>query len=354
MAWWEGDLTEPYWIEITDRPDMGVDLKAPQRKSDGREHWGHRPVREIAPGDIVFHYDTNVHAVVACSMAMGGHWAEPIDWPPANTPKHLKVPGAFLQPGWRRALSRFTYLRPPVGHDDLTARMGELTALKANLERRDRATRGGAGRAYFPFQLSQKRGALAMEVYCTKLPAAVVEMFEPMARAATECRDAELLRARVPVIEVETYRWADESPSTREREPFEVDPDQVDRALQSHARTQNALASWLRDRGIAPQSARRNDALFDLAWTVGDRRYVAEVKSTTDANEERQLRLGLGQILRYRHLSLATHADVQAVLVSERSPRDLQWLELTDSVGVRLVWPGAFERLGLPGVAASA
>jgi hypothetical protein len=233
-----------------------------------------------------------------------------------------------------------------VTNADLTERFEELALVKEALERRDRDS-GGDGHAYFPFQLSDARGALAMEAYCTKLPSAVVEMFEQMTRAVDECRNADLLRARAPAIEVEPYRRAAEDSTTKDRDPFQVDPDRVDRALQGHARTQNALADWLRKRGISPQSPRRDESLFDIAWTVDGIRYVAEVKSTTDANEERQLRLGLGQVLRYKHLTSATHADVQAVLVVERSPRDLEWLALTESVGVTLIWPGAFDRLRL-------
>lgn len=51
--------------------------------------------------------------------------------------------------------------------------------------------------------------------------------------------------------------------------------------------------------------------------------FAAEVKSITDANEEEQLRLGLGQVLRYRQCLLNTgHQRVVALLVPERPPRD--------------------------------
>jgi hypothetical protein len=29
-AWWEGNHYESYWMEITDREDLGADLHAPQ------------------------------------------------------------------------------------------------------------------------------------------------------------------------------------------------------------------------------------------------------------------------------------------------------------------------------------
>ena len=66
--------------------------------------------------------------------------------------------------------------------------------------------------------------------------------------------------------------------------------------------------------------------------------FVAEVKSITAGNEEHQLRLGLGQVLRYRQrLAALGHARVVAVLVPERQPRDPSWRELCQHLGVVLL-----------------
>lgn len=73
---------------------------------------------------------------------------------------------------------------------------------------------------------------------------------------------------------------------------------------------------------------------------------MAEVKSITVKDEEKQLRLGLGQVMRYRHLiESRTKREVTAVLVTERAPTDASWLELCRSVGVHLVWPTKFDGL---------
>lgn len=32
--WWDSDSTERFWLEITDRPDLGVDLRAPQTRDN--------------------------------------------------------------------------------------------------------------------------------------------------------------------------------------------------------------------------------------------------------------------------------------------------------------------------------
>ncbi|MFN9808336.1 MAG: hypothetical protein ACK6CU_01740 [Deltaproteobacteria bacterium] len=124
-----------------------------------------------------------------------------------------------------------------------------------------------------------------------------------------------------------------------------MDPDKVDRGNRAHTDTQNALADFLRGSGIEPLAALSGAVEFDLAWEVGDGIYVAEVKSITAANEEKQLRLGLGQVLRYRHQLRAGGRRVIAVLVPERRPDDMSWEQTCAGLGVILMWPGCFERL---------
>jgi hypothetical protein len=51
------------------------------------------------------------------------------------------------------------------------------------------------------------------------------------------------------------------------------------------------------------------------------------------------MRLGLGQLLRYRHALSAGGTTVHATLYAERRPADPQWSVLCQSLGVTLVWP---------------
>ena len=82
-----------------------------------------------------------------------------------------------------------------------------------------------------------------------------------------------------------------------------------------------------------------------LAWLDGQVLHVAEVKSIRPENEERQLRLGIGQILRYCHQMQPAAGRVQGVVVTSQEPADKSWLDLFDSLGLRLVWPGTLESL---------
>jgi hypothetical protein len=135
------------------------------------------------------------------------------------------------------------------------------------------------------------------------------------------------------------YVAADESVFVTERDPFETDPDVVERGTRSHARLQNQLAVEVVSAGQVPLSPSPDDPLFDLAWRDGADLHVAEVKSTTPTNEEHQLRLGLGQLLRYRYALSADGTNVHATLYVERQPADPQWGELCESLGITLRWP---------------
>ena len=115
--------------------------------------------------------------------------------------------------------------------------------------------------------------------------------------------------------------------------------------MKGHSDMQNALAQVLRQAGIEPRSRLPHEPNFDIAWETEGTVFVAEVKSITDDNEEEQLRLGLGQVLRYRHrLRALGHDHVVAVLAPERAPRDASWVDLCDELGIALLAGNEIER----------
>lgn len=141
------------------------------------------------------------------------------------------------------------------------------------------------------------------------------------------------------------YRRVDESTTARVPQPFSVDPNVVDRGTRGHKRTQNFLADFLIGLGIEPQSPGPGDPDFDIGWRAGGTWFVAEVKSLTAANESRQLRLGLGQVLDYHDELARGTAEVQAVLMVERNPDNPRWAQICQRHGVILAWPEALAAL---------
>jgi hypothetical protein len=135
------------------------------------------------------------------------------------------------------------------------------------------------------------------------------------------------------------YRIANESPNSAAPEPFSIDPNERDRATRAHAVTQNALAAVVAGLGREVLSP-PGEPSYDLGWVEPDGTFiVAEVKSITARNEERQMRLGLGQVLRYRHVLETTGQPTRALLVTSAVPSDDRWQALCAELGVGLVSP---------------
>jgi hypothetical protein len=190
----------------------------------------------------------------------------------------------------------------------------------------------------FPFVLYAGRDVRAFQAYLTPFPEGLLDIFP---RLRTEAAPP-ASHAPAPHDSGcgQPYQDVDTSASVARGAPISADPALVERALRGHRSTQNALAEFVRANGWNPLSPRADDPPFDLCWYVDDTIHVAEVKSVTDANMESQLRLGLGQILKYRHLvARRTGKPSRAVLVLEAKPQDDTWIELCRDLEVDLVWP---------------
>ena len=61
--------------------------------------------------------------------------------------------------------------------------------------------------------------------------------------------------------------------------------------------------------------------------------WVAEVKSITPQNEERQLRTALGQVLRYAQLLEDEGRMVKTVIATEAKPNDTTWIDCARARG---------------------
>lgn len=344
-----------YWFEITDRSDLGADLKAPQTDESGNEYWSYALVKQVVPGDWVLHYHKHEHAIVGFSQAIGTAHEEPIVWAAHGTVHRSRGTPAQLRPGWKLPLTGFTRFERPVTLEHIRQAELGVERVRQELARENK-------KLYFPFAISRKRALRPTQGYLTRFPRellAVLSLAVPAnddlaasdaARIPFASVGRKMFRERPPLLDPTqavgtTYRVVSGTTSGVERDPFEVDPEVVERGLRGHAETQNRLAQFLQMVGIEPLSPRPGDPLFDVAWRYDGTLYVAEVKSITPANEERQLRLGLGQILRYRNQLAPGGPPVHGVLVPERAPSDPSWIELCDDVGVSITWPGAFQRI---------
>jgi hypothetical protein len=343
--WWTRDRQERFWLEITDRVDLGVDLHAPQRRADNEEYYGYSLITEIENGDIVFHYHRPKKAISMWSIASGEVWEDTIVWA-----SHTSGERPYARDGWRAGLSGSTLMDQPLSLEELRSRETHIAQIYRQLE----LTYGAP--LYGPFELSLKRPLRPTQAYITKLPFAVIKLF-PELEHVTSAEEGQLLirETKEPSYRVEhktisfgsRYRWVDEEKTAvSQREPIEVDPAMLERALLGHAHTQNALAEFLTTLGLEPRSPKTSEPDYDIGWQRNNTVHIAEVKSLTAQNETSQLRLGLGQVLQYRYRLEQLGYKVQAILVTEREPKDRNWVNLCLSLGILLIWPDSFARLG--------
>jgi hypothetical protein len=137
----------------------------------------------------------------------------------------------------------------------------------------------------------------------------------------------------------QSYRHADEEVRVASPDEKPNDPDTTERGLRAHNRTQNLLASAVERAGFSPRSSKSGEPDFDLAWVDDGVVWVAEVKSTTEHTEERQMRLAIGQVIRYRQQLSEKGRAVRALVAVENAPSDESWIDLCGTEGIALVWP---------------
>jgi hypothetical protein len=73
------------WLESTDRPDIGMDLRAPLVDDSDRDNWRYTLFREAEVGDLVFHYDKRQAAIASVSRIVGPSVLAPIVWAARGT-----------------------------------------------------------------------------------------------------------------------------------------------------------------------------------------------------------------------------------------------------------------------------
>lgn len=132
--WCIEEPEERYWLETTDRAELGKDLNAPQADETGRENWSYSLVREVADGDVVLHYSKRDRAILAWSRAAGGSWEDAVRWAAHGTSSRgIVVP--YERPGWRHGLDG-PFPLPPVTLEEIRAREANLGRVRADLEER--------------------------------------------------------------------------------------------------------------------------------------------------------------------------------------------------------------------------
>lgn len=276
--WWLSRPGERYWLEITDRENLSADLNAPQTKDNGQEFWGYSLIKEVQPGNTVFHYWTPRRGIVGYSRAVGEHWEDQVTWAAHGTSARDAGVSPYTRPGWRLGLEGYTELSRPVTLEMLREDEARIRDVRAQLQREV------AGGLYLPFELSGKRPLRMMQGYLAKFPAALISMIPELATA--------------PVAES-----SPSSPDARSGLGVEYRPASVDRARRTrstrsrgHSECAGRLRTTARLRSPFPPAERT-----EFRCSVGARRLHVrcggQEPHQCQRREAAQARVGTGSAL---------------------------------------------------------
>ncbi|MGC4796922.1 protein NO VEIN domain-containing protein [Micromonospora saelicesensis] len=289
--WWQDDPAECYWLEITDRDDLGANVQALQRDGSGRENWSYALVTALRPGDIVLHWHKTQHQVpgiVGYSRAVDGPFDDELVWQARGTYGQSRPTNPMPQPSWRYELTGYTPLPTPV---DQSAFQRAETALREIKRKLDEAY---PAPLYYPFAFYESRPVRVMQAYMVKFPAAILD-------AVPELASIPRSRAPQPVRPTPQPRSSSRRKARSSGSGFIADP-VLKVALERHA-VERAAALYP-DYEVADVGATRS---YDLHAVKGAEEIHIEVKGSSGTAEKVQLTSGE---VDHAHDAAATHLVV--------------------------------------------
>ena len=172
--WWSSRPNQRFWVEITDRVDLGKNIIAPQRAQAGKNTPGYDLLNYVHEGDFVFHWwrkpsNPELRGFYGYSEVVGSMQEGIIPWKPRGRYAENEVAGPKPAKYWN--LANFHELQNPILVGDLNARKNEVFDLILSLEKK-------YGKPiYFPFCKREEKLA-ANQTYFAKLPLELLEILK--------------------------------------------------------------------------------------------------------------------------------------------------------------------------------
>ena len=135
----------------------------------------------VQPGDVVFHYwqqSGMEPGIVGASLVTGSAFRSSIRWLARG--KNSQGKAARIVPAWEVPLEGFTNLSKSVQLEDFRNSESELRKVFNEL------TASFGAPIYFPFRFTGKQKLRANQLYLTKIPKGVVEIFPELMAVADE------------------------------------------------------------------------------------------------------------------------------------------------------------------------
>jgi hypothetical protein len=171
--WWSRWPDQRFWLEATDRTDIGADLRAPEADESGKDNWRYTLFKTTNPGDIVLHYDSgsDPNGIVAWSRIAGSPKSAPITWAARGSYARDKGVTPHDRAGYVIPLADYQKLAAPITLERLRTLEPLLRSLVNDLKRRY------GDPLYFPFEISGKRPLRPLQGYAFKLPREFIALF---------------------------------------------------------------------------------------------------------------------------------------------------------------------------------
>lgn len=297
MDWWTNDHRELYWCEITDREDIGADLKCPLTNERGDPHWSYELICAVWPGDIVLQYSTRVRALVEASVAGGPLEERPIVWAPHGTVGRAQSHGRMPRPGWWLPLYGY---QPAESTLSLRALQNPTDEewIRAWIEQK--GNEPGVTRVAAPFQRyrSQLR---ANQGYLTKMPAAFVDRWSELrtmtARVADTHDSLVGLGDVSPPAAMQRFDPVTATFQPKSSTPYEaITRATVQRRSRKHEQLVTNAGEWLKSRGATVTTPHPLDLFITHPVPI-----IIEAELTGSRGVRAAVREALGQLHDYRY-----------------------------------------------------
>ena len=206
-SWWESSLEEKFWVESTDRTDIGTNLLAPIST-----HAGQKLVAFVEDGDVVFHYYQPTKSIVAFSVAKGFPKIDEIRWPDRKK--------SDISPAYKIDLINYTELNEPITLKEIQDKQNSIRTIKSAL---DKKCDGKS--IYFPFQIPKEKVIQpAQGAYLSKMPRALLDLFPAAVQQLEQDIAPEISHLKSPIgSRLATYKPTTAKPPTESSYGIQTD-----------------------------------------------------------------------------------------------------------------------------------
>jgi hypothetical protein len=261
-SWWESSLEEKFWVESTDRTDIGRNLLAPIST-----HAGQKLVAFVEDGDVVFHYYQPTKSIVAFSVAKGFPKIDEIRWPDRKK--------SDISPAYKIDLINYTELDEPITLKEIQEKQASIREIKAALDKKY-----DGKSIYFPFQIPKEKVIQpAQGAYLSKIPKAVVDLFPSAVMQLGQDIAPEISNIKTPITsKLATYKPT--TPRAPAESSYGIQTDEKKKKA-TELRGMALATEYLEKLGYSVEDVSAQKRLgYDLRAVKGEEVVGVEVKSS--------------------------------------------------------------------------